>query len=213
MYVSTDVGVVADARERLDRKPEPHIYLAAAQTPAISPYLVVRTTADPTELFGSLRGLALSFNPGKPVAQPTTADEVWSRLTIKPRFYLALLGSLAALALLLAAMGIFSMLFLSVNQRAHEIGIRRALGAQDSDVLKLVMRQGLRLAAIGIAFGLIGAAALTRFIRGWLFEVSATDPMTFAAVAALLLLAALLACYAPARRAARVDPLMALRHE
>jgi ABC-type antimicrobial peptide transport system permease subunit len=139
--------------------------------------------------------------------------EIWDSYTVRPRFYLTLLGSLAALGTLLAAAGIYGVLSHTVSQRTHEIGIRRALGAQDLDVLRLVIKQGMVLAALGVAAGLGGALALTRLMRGWLYEVSFTDPATFIIVAGLLILVALSACYAPARRATKVDPLEALRHE
>ena len=124
---------------------------------------------------------------------------------------MTLLGSFAAVALLLALMGIYGVIAYSVAQRTQEVGIRRALGAQQTDILRLVVRQGLILTAIGVSIGLIGAAALTRLMKTVLFHVSATDPATFAAIAALFLFVALAASYIPARRAARIDPMSALR--
>ena len=123
------------------------------------------------------------------------------------------IGGTAALALLLAIAGIYGTLFLTVSQRSHEIGIRRALGAQNGDVLWLVFRQGIGLVLAGLGLGLSGALALTRYLRGWLFELSPTDPLTFVLVAGLLLLVTALACFVPARRAMKVDPLASLRHE
>jgi len=207
----TIVGVVADTRLRLDRPIEPLYYRPVAQMPLRGLTLLIRTSGDPVQPFDALSKLVRAMNPHRPTDKPVTLDEVWTGYTIKPRFYLAMLGSLAALALLLSAIGIYGVFFLSVSQRTHEIGIRRALGAQDQDVLKLVLRQGVLLALTGQAAGMIGALALTRFVSGWLFEVSATDPLTFIAVAGLLTLVVLLACYAPARRAVRVDPLVSLR--
>jgi len=209
----TIVGVVADTRARLDKPVEPHHYRPLAQIPLRGYSLLVRTAGNPAESFDALRNAVNSLNPSQPAPKPITLDEVWAGYTIKPRFYLSLLGSLAALALLLAATGLYGTLFLAVSQRRHEIGVRRALGAQDRDVLRLVLGQGMLLALAWLLVGALGALALTRFIRGWLFEVSATDPLTFAAVALLFLSVVLLACYAPARRAVRVDPLAALRHE
>lgn len=140
-------------------------------------------------------------------------EEIWAEYTVRPRFYSTLLGCLGGLAIVLAATGIYGVLSHTVSQRTHEIGIRRALGAQDGDVLKLVIWQGMILALIGAAVGLIAALVLTRLIRGWLYEVSATDPATFGTVAVGLLLVTLLACYVPARRATKVDPMIALRRE
>src|SRR4029434_11191341 len=131
----------------------------------------------------------------------------------EPRLYALLLSLFAGIALLLAAVGIYSVIAYSVAQRTPEFGIRRALGAQSGDVLKLVIRQGLQLALLGIGIGLASALALTRLLKTLLFNVSATDPLTFAVIAMLLLLVAALACWLPARRATKVDPLVALRCE
>lgn len=211
---ATIIGVVADTRARLDQRIAPHHYRPLAQMPLYGQTLVVRTAGDPAALVSALRQVAASFNPREPVAEPAMLTEVWAGYTVKPRFYLALLGGLAVLALLLAATGIYGTLRLMVSRRRHEIGVRRALGAQNRDVLALVFKQGLALALTGLAIGLLGALGLTRFIRHWLlFEVSATDPLTLAAVTVLLLLVVLLACYAPARRALRLDPLASLRHD
>jgi putative ABC transport system permease protein len=134
--------------------------------------------------------------------------------TLTPRrFNTGLLGGFAALALVLAALGIASVLAFSVTERTHEIGVRQALGAQSRDVLTLVIRQGMTLVIIGAALGLAGALALTRLLKSLLFGVTATDPLTFVVVTVLLFAVALLACWIPARRAMRVDPLIALRHE
>lgn len=210
---ATIVGVVSDTLARLDRPLEPHVYRTITQVPLFSYNLLVRTTGPPEASFEALRNLARTFNPHYPPDKPVTLDEARTRLTIKPRFYLALLGSLASLALVLAVTGIYGTLWLTVNQRTHELGVRRALGAQDGDLLRLVLRQGVGLVLAGSALGLLGAWGLTRFIRGWLVEISPTDPLTFVLVTVVLLLAALLACYLPARRATRIDPLVALRHD
>jgi predicted permease len=210
---ATIVGVVSDTLARLDRPLEPHVYRAITQVPLLGYNLIVRTTGPPEASFEALRNVVRTYNPHYTPDKPMTLNEVRTRLTIKPRFYLALLGSLALLALALAVTGIYGTLWLTINQRTHELGVRRALGAQDGDVLRLVLRQGAGLVLAGSALGLLGAWGLTRFIRGWLVEVSPTDPLTFMAVALLLLVAALLACYAPARRAVQLDPLAALRNE
>lgn len=211
------VGVVTDVRARLDRPIEPLYYQTLEQSPLRGMSLLVRATGDPSALTASLRDVVRSFKPASPLPpsldKPVAVNEIWAGFTVKPRFYLSLLGGLAALALLLAATGIYGTLFLAINQRTHEIGIRRALGAQDRDVLLPALRQGVLLALTGMGIGLLGAWALTRFIRGWLVEISPTDPPAFAMAAALLLLVTLAACYAPARRAVKVDPLRSLRHE
>jgi predicted permease len=210
---ATIVGVVADSRARLDEKVRPHIYQFASQFPQPSMYLISRTSTEPSGLFGAMRNVVFSLNPNQPISQLTTMDEIWAEHTVAPRFYLTLLGSLAGLAMVLAAIGIYGVLSHTVSQWTREIGIRRALGAQDSHVLRLVIRQGMKLALVGGAAGLLGAAALTRLMRGWLYEVSTTDPVTFGVVTLVLMLVALLACYVPARRATKVDPLIALRSE
>jgi putative ABC transport system permease protein len=159
-----------------------------------------------------MRDLVFSLDKNQPVGYLTTMDSIWQRYTVRPRFYLSLFGSLALLAMLLAAAGIYGVLSHIVSQRVHEIGIRRALGARDADVIRLVIKQGMTLVLLGIAAGLGGSLALARLMREWLYEVSPNDPATFVAVAGLLILVALCACYAPARRATRVDPLDALRN-
>ena len=138
--------------------------------------------------------------------------EVVAQSVAEPRFHMALVASFALLALLLAAIGIYGVLAYSVTQRTHEIGVRMALGAGGRDVMGLVVREGLTLAVAGVALGLAGAAALTRLMAGLLFGVTALDPLTFGAGAAVLLGVAAVACYVPARRATRVQPITALRH-
>ncbi len=207
------VGVVADSRAKLDERVRPSLYLSLEQSPAPAMYLLARTATDPAGYFGAMRNIVSSLDKNQPISHLTTMDEVWSNYIIRPRFYLSLFGSLSALALLLAAAGIYGTLSHTVSQRAHEIGVRRALGAQDGHVLRMVVRQGMILAALGVAAGLGGAFALTRLMREWLYEVSVTDPSTFGMAAGLLIMIALCACYAPARRATKVDPMVALRHE
>jgi putative ABC transport system permease protein len=211
--VALIAGVVADSRERLDQPIAPHLYLSLRQFPRPTMYLVARTATDPEGYFGAMREIVFSLDRNRPVGYLTTMDKVLRSYTVRPRFYLSLVGSLALLALLLAATGIYGVLSHIVSQRVHEIGIRRALGARDADVLRLVIKQGMTLVLLGIAAGLGGSLALARLLREWLYEVSPNDPATFVAVAGLLILVALCACYAPARRGTRVDPLDALRHE
>jgi putative ABC transport system permease protein len=148
-----------------------------------------------------------------PVSDVHTMEELMSVSLAQQRFNMFLLGLFAALALILAAVGIYGAMSYSATQRTHEIGIRTALGAQRRDVLRLVMNDGAKIALFGITIGIAGALALTRLMAGLLFEVKPTDPVTFAAVAILLAFVTLVACYIPARRAMRVDPMVALRYE
>jgi putative ABC transport system permease protein len=175
--------------------------------------LVVRTTGRPEDLISTAQKHVWSLDPDHPPLQVAAMDDVLSKAVEIPRFNVFLFGGFAVVALLLAAIGIYGLMAYLVIQRTHEIGIRLALGAQKSDVLWLVMRHGMKLALMGIALGLATAWGLTRLITNWLFGVSATDPLTFAGIVVLLTSVALLACYLPARRATKVDPLAALRHE
>ena len=149
----------------------------------------------------------------QPLANVRTLESLLVRSIAPRRFNLLVLGLFALVALLLGAVGLYGVMSYSVTQRTHEIGIRMALGAQTRQVLKLVVQQGMAMALIGVAIGLIAAFALTRLMESLLFEVSATDPLTFVVVAVLLAVVALLACWIPARRAAKVDPMIALRYE
>jgi putative ABC transport system permease protein len=153
------------------------------------------------------------LDPNQPIANVKTVEPYLDQQLEEPRYYMMLLGIFAAVATVLAAVGIYGVMAYSVAQRTHEIGIRMALGASPRDVLKLVLGQGLKLALAGTVIGIAGALALTRLIQGLLFQVSATDPITFISVAALLTIVALAASYLPARRATRVDPMVALRYE
>jgi putative ABC transport system permease protein len=208
------VGVVADVRY-FGRDDELHglVYVPQAQNAWRSMVLNVRTSGDPEAVVGSIRGSIRELDRGIAVANLSTMTRVLERSVAPRRASMTLLAIFAALAALLAAIGLYGVLAQAVVQRTHEIGIRMALGARAGDVARLLVGEGMRLAALGIVIGLAGALVLTRFMRGLLYEVSATDPLTYAGIAALLALVALLACYLPARRAARVDPLVALRHE
>lgn len=177
------------------------------------PDLVVRTTGDPHTAAASLRALVRSLDATAILSSVTTMKQQLSEQPSPRRFQTSLLGLFSLLALLLAVVGMFSLLHYSVAQRTHEMGVRIALGAQRNQVLRLVIYEGATLAIAGVLIGLLGAVALTRSISSLLFGVRATDPATFAGVTALLILTALLACYLPARRATRVDPLVALRYE
>ncbi|MBO0798696.1 MAG: ABC transporter permease, partial [Blastocatellia bacterium] len=173
--------------------------------------LVVRTTLQPEDIKNAVQAQVRSIDPDQPALRVATMEELLTKAVELPRFNMLLFGVFALVALLLSVVGIYGLMAYLVIQRTHEIGIRLALGAQKSDVLWLAMSHGMKLIVLGMVIGLAAALALTRLIQNWLFGVSATDPLTFAGIAALLALAALLACYIPARRATKVDPMVALR--
>ena len=175
--------------------------------------LVMRTDSQPTSLIAAVRGQVQTLDKDQPVYDIATMDQLLSNSIAKPRFYTALLGSFAVLALILASLGTYGVMSFSINQRRREIGIRLAMGAGRGDIFKLVVGRGLLLALTGVAIGLGGAFALTRLMSGLLFGVSATDPVTFIIISLLLTGVALVACYVPARRATKVDPMVALRYE
>lgn len=208
------VGVVGDVKySGLDAKPEPAYYMPLEQNVWGAAYLVVRTSLSPASLTPAIREQIWQLDKDIPIANLATMDQLLSNSVAQPRFRTLLLGIFAALALVLASIGIYGVISYSVTQRTHEIGIRMALGAQARDVSALVVRQAMALALIGVSIGLAGAFWLTRLLEGLLFEVSTTDQATFAGVSALLVTVALLACWIPARRASRVDPMVALRCE
>jgi putative ABC transport system permease protein len=189
-------------------------YRQAATYPAFSPRdLIIRASGEPTSLVPAVRQAIREVDPYQPLAYIRTMDEVLNRVTAERRMGMILLTAFAALALLLAALGIYGVLSYFVVQHTSEIGVRMALGAQPGDVLRLVIGKGMRLALLGVGLGLVGAFTLTGLMKSLLFEVQATDPLTFGLIALLLTLVALVACYIPARRATRVDPLVALRYE
>jgi putative ABC transport system permease protein len=175
--------------------------------------LVVRSAGDPLGLVKAVRGEVYQVDRNQPLARVRTMEDVVTESVGPRRFSMALLSGFAALALFLATIGIYGVIAYSVTQRTHEIGIRMALGAGHGDVLRLVVGQGLKPVGVGVALGLIAAWPLARLLSGLLFQVSTTDPWTFAGIPLLLAGVALCACYLPARRAARVDPLTALRFE
>jgi len=209
------VGVVGDARRiALDTAADPEFYVPFAQAPFRRMNLVVRPTADNSAAtVASLRSAIASLDPSQMIWQTRTLDQLVDTSIAARRFNMVLLGVFAAVALILAVLGIYGVMTYTVRQRTHEIGIRMALGAQAYDVLKLVIRNGMTLALIGVVIGLAGALALTRVMSTLLFEVKTTDLATYASVAVGLQLVALIACYIPARRATKVDPLVALRYE
>ncbi|MGE0128678.1 MAG: ABC transporter permease [Blastocatellales bacterium] len=210
----TIVGVVGDTRYRSLQDVRFDLYIPFAQWgAAFANHFAVRTTVDPNTMLQTVRNEVAALDPALAVSRVATMDEMVATHLAQPRFSAVLLNWLSGLALLLAAVGIYGVLAYSVARRTGEFGIRMALGAQAADILKLVIGQGMRLVAIGLAIGLAASFALTRLISKLLFGVSPTDPLTFAGVAMLLIVVASLACCLPARRATKVDPLVALRHE
>ena len=174
---------------------------------------VIRVNGEPTRLIPAVRGVVAEVEPNQPLHNVMTMEQRLANTTTSRRLNTALLGSFAAVALLLAVVGIYGVMSYAVTQRRREIGVRMALGAQKSDVLGLIVRGGLRLALAGVVIGLIGAFALTRYLSSLLFEIQPTDPATFLGVAVALTGVVLLASWLPARRAARVNPMEALRCE
>jgi putative ABC transport system permease protein len=208
------IGIVGDVRHAsLDAEPIPEMYVPHSQQSWPFLTLVVRSSSDPMALAGPVRSQILALDNDQPVSGIRSMEGMVSASIAQPRFYLLLLSIFAALALVLATVGIYGVLSYSVTQRMHEIGIRMALGAKQSDVIKLVVGQGMMLALVGVAIGLVSAFVFTRLMSSMLYGVSATDPVTFAALALLLTAVALLASYIPARRATKVDPMIALRYE
>jgi putative ABC transport system permease protein len=206
------IGVVGDVRHSaLENSPAPAMYMPTQDGPSTN--LVIRAQGDPSNLAAAVRREVKAIDPDQPVAAVKTMDEWLTTSVSAPRYRTSLLGLFALVALILASTGIYGVMSYSVAQRTHEIGVRMALGAGRFHVLRLVVRQGMGLVGIGVVLGLIGAVALTRVMSSLLFEVTPKDPLTFTAVAAFLTLVALVACYIPARRATKVDPLVALRYE
>jgi predicted permease len=206
------VGIVAHVHEELENGSWPEsVYISFAQNAPPFAMLAIRTPGDPLRFTKAVREQVLALDRDQPIALVRTMDDLVEEQVGERRLLVILLGSFAGVALLLALIGIYGSIAYSVAQRTQEMGIRRALGAQQSDILRLVVGQGLRFALAGVIVGVAGAWGLTRLMKTMLFHVSATDPMTFVAVALLFLLVALGASYIPARRASRVDPMTALR--
>ncbi|HYL76909.1 MAG TPA: ABC transporter permease [Bryobacteraceae bacterium] len=213
----TVVGVVEDVKNAgLDKPAGTELYLPIRQAIDFglrTAYVVLRTKGDPEKMVSSARGVIRDVDSSLPVAAVRTMDDVLSSAQARPRFLTMLLTMFASVALVLAAVGIYGVISYSVAQRTSEFGIRMAMGASPGDVLGMVLGQGLLLGGIGVALGAAGALALTRLIRGLLFGISSFDPITFVAMAGVLTVVTLAACWIPARRATRVDPMVALRYE
>jgi len=209
------IGIVKDTRQNdFVAPPKMQMYFVHSQINSFAPNaLVVRTSIDPLSLATSVRNAVWAIDKDQPVSNIRSMEEIVSRAVARQRFSTMLLGIFAALALVLAAVGIYGVMSYSVAQRTREIGIRMALGAQRSDVLKMAVGQGLKLVLIGVAIGLASAFALTRVMASLLFGVSATDPVTFIAISLVLISVAALASFVPALRAARIDPMVALRYQ
>ncbi len=208
------VGIVGNTVvNNIGEEPQPLAYLPMTQDYSPAATIQVRTLGRPEAVVAAVRGQVQSLDPSLAITNVETIGEVVSQGLWAPRMGAALLALFGGLALILAAVGVYGVLSYSVNQQTHEIGIRMALGAQPASVLWLVIGQGLQLAGAGLLLGLIGALAATQVLASLLFGVSTRDPVTFAGVSLVLLIAAILACYIPARRATRVDPIIALRYE
>ena len=213
----TVVGIVADVKHlSLREEPGPEIYVPFTQKPwpsMLTMHVAVRTQADPASMTGAIRAAIRAVDPGLPIAGVATLETIVDEAMAQPRFSMLLVGGFGALALLLACVGLYGAVAYSVTSRSQEIGIRLALGAPRRRVFALVLGQGVRITGLGIAIGVALALVLLKAMAGFLYGVEATDPATFVALSALLLGVALLACYVPARRATRVDPLTAMRAE
>jgi len=210
----TIVGVVGDIKsDGFDAPSVPHIYVPLGQFAPVNAVVFLRSRSDAGNLGEAVRREVEKVDPNIPVHSISSMDQIITRSLADRRFALELLGVFATVALLLAAIGIYGMMAYSFSQRTHEIGIRIALGAQRLDIFRMAVGEGMQLVAIGLAVGLVGAVALTRFVRTMLFDVSPSDPITFGAISFMLAAVAFVACFIPARRATRVDPLVALREE
>jgi putative ABC transport system permease protein len=208
------VGVVGDIKQYgLDKEAADEIYVPLAQNPLLDAVLVVKTSVEPMSVARGIIELLYTVDPNQPAARVQSLEQVRAESVAAPRLTANLLSLFALLAVTIAATGIGGVMALAVGQRRHEIGVRMAIGARPGVILRMVLGQGMALAFFGVALGLVGALALTRLLQRLLFEVGPTDPLTFVGVAVVLSAATLVACYVPARRAARLDPIIALRVE
>jgi putative ABC transport system permease protein len=208
------IGVVSDIKtDGINMPPYPEIYRPDSQLPSDDAFLLIRTKAAPEALAAAVREEMGRIDRDIPLRAVRTMEDVIAGTLWYPRLSAWLLGLFAALAAALAAAGLYGVMSYSVNQRTQEIGLRMALGAQSGDALRMVIGEGFKLTVVGLGLGLVAAFALNRLIASQLFGVTATDPLTYAGVATLLAMVALIACYLPARRAAKVDPLVALKRD
>jgi putative ABC transport system permease protein len=208
------VGVVGDTKQfALNDQPTPQLYASYSQQPVYFATLVVRTNVEPMSLSEPVRQAIWRVDPDQPMWKIRSVDWLVERSVADRKFLLALMIMFAALALALTVIGLYGVISYLVNQRTQEIGIRMALGAQVRHIITLILSHGVTLIALGVVIGLIAAVAATRLMAHMLYDVTATDPLTFSAIALLLTFIALVACYLPARRAAHVDPVIALRSE
>jgi putative ABC transport system permease protein len=208
------IGVIGDVKTTgLDATSFPEFYLPLPQKPPTFASLAIRSSIDPSHLGPAIRKAIWAVDPKQPVYNVITMEQLIAESLAQRRFSMFLLSIFAGIGLVLAVIGVYGVMAYSVTQRTHEIGVRMALGAQAGSILSMIIRQGMRVVIIGVLAGLTGAYFLMRVLKDLLFNVSATDPITFAAITVLLVAIALLACYLPARRAARLDPMIALRRE
>jgi putative ABC transport system permease protein len=208
------IGTVGDVHLMgLDDTADPIVYWPHPELVYNRMTVLLRTATPPLPQIPAIRNTLKQLDSELPMANVATMEDLLSDSLSRARFTMRLLGIFAAIALILAAVGIYGVIAFNVTQRTQEIGIRSALGAQARDVFRMILGEGLRLTAIGVAFGILGAFLTTHFLLSLLYDTAATDPLTFAAVTLLLSLVALAACYLPARRATRVEPLVALRYE
>jgi putative ABC transport system permease protein len=208
------IGVVGDAKHFwLEEESQPQMYEAYSQAPGIFATVVVRTTVEPMSLAEPVRQAVWKVDGDQPMWKVRTLESLIDRSTANKRFLMVLMGVFAALALALTVIGLYGVMSYAVSQRTQEIGVRMALGAGARNIHRMVLRQGMTLVLIGVAFGLAASWLLTRLMANLLFGVSATDLLTFVSISSLLTIVALLACWIPARRAMKVDPIIALRYE
>jgi putative ABC transport system permease protein len=208
------IGVIGDVHEHgLDQPATEFIYLPFAQYPTNGPALMARTQGDPMAIARTAVQRLYEVDPNQPAGRIQSLEQYRADSIAAPRLTANLLGLFALLALAIAAAGIGGVMALAVSQRTHEIGVRMAIGARPAEIVRMILNQGMGLVLVGVGVGLAGASALTNAVKSFLFQVTPNDPATFVGVAAVLAVSALAACYIPARRAARVDPLRALRTE